>query len=528
MLKVRSRGPVSLRRPVPPASEVLLDDSLALQQARDLLEGKARLLNHEVSMSPPVGWTEQCDYLRAYALHAFEYLESLRYLVRSDPSRKLQAVSCGRALIQDWVSRHPYPAQPGWEPYPTSLRLTYWSRFLSDFPESANAPVLNSMKRQLLVLSDNVEHDLANNHVIENLAGILLAGSLLAGNSRIRRSVSYALTHFMRVLGEQLAPDGSLAERSAMYHCLVLSRLLMLQPPARAGVLRLPGLDAMIERMLEALRGYLLPDGSLPHLHDSTCGVAPVAHRLFAAAGKNPLPRHDKIHQVGGLVVFRSGRWYCVVDAAGPAPSHNPAHVHACAGAFVLYRNDRKLITDPGVSTYRRGPRRTWERSTVAHNALCVDATDQSEVFAGFRIGRRAKVSRHIETHRDGTTRISVRHDGYRRLAEPVEHMREFSAREDSLVVRDVLHGRGKHTVSLLLTLAPGISPRPLANGWQLDARGTILRVEWGPSATVRTVDTTVSQGFCHTCSTTGLMLTAEVSLPWQGALKFFIVRPEG
>ena len=64
-------------------------------------------------------------------------------------------------------------------------------------------------------------------------------------------------------------------------------------------------------------------------------------------------------------------------------------------------------VVDPGVSTYV-GPRRQWERSTAAHNTVCLNGHDHSEVWGSFRAGALARsASPTVSTH-GGVTRIEA------------------------------------------------------------------------------------------------------------------------
>ena len=57
------------------------------------------------------------------------------------------------------------------------------------------------------------------------------------------------------------------------------------------------------------------------------------------------------------------------------------------------------MVTDVGVSTYEKNERRHLERSTASHN--CISWGDNSsDVWSGFRVGRRANVKLLQDTNR--------------------------------------------------------------------------------------------------------------------------------
>ena len=158
-----------------------------------------------------------------------------------------------------------------------------------------------------------------------------------------------------------------------------------------------------------------------------------------------------------GYVVLRHAGDQLVVDAGPVAPRHLPPHAHADVLSFVLWADGRPLVVDPGSFTYT-GPLRDTFRGTAAHNTVEVDGTDQCELWGDFRAAFLPRVARlDISAHADLTI-VAARHDGYRRLSDPVVHERWFCwIPRDGLVVVDVLHARRAHRAISRLHLAPGV-----------------------------------------------------------------------
>ena len=48
------------------------------------------------------------------------------------------------------------------------------------------------------------------------------------------------------------------------------------------------------------------------------------------------------------------------------------------------------MLVNTGISQYGEGKERNRQRSTAAHNTVEVDGENSSEVWAGFRVARRA------------------------------------------------------------------------------------------------------------------------------------------
>jgi len=112
-----------------------------------------------------------------------------------------------------------------------------------------------------------------------------------------------------------------------------------------------------------------------------------------------------------GYVVLRNGRAQCTIDAGDPCPPDLPAHAQADCLSFELAVDGRRVVVDPGTTTYD-GAQRAWERSTSAHNTVTIDGANQTEVWGSFRAGRLAPAHLdHVETGENPL--VVAHHTGY-------------------------------------------------------------------------------------------------------------------
>jgi uncharacterized heparinase superfamily protein len=150
-----------------------------------------------------------------------------------------------------------------------------------------------------------------------------------------------------------------------------------------------------------------------------------------------------------------------IADCGPPGPDDLPAHVHADALSFELSIGEQRVFVDGGVFDYNAGPLRTRLRGTSAHNTVQVDGQDQSEVYAAFRVGHRARVRlRHAAP---GT--LVAEHDGYARLG--VRHERRIDAFAGrGWRILDTLMGTGEHTADARLRLHPALQFRAGVGEW--------------------------------------------------------------
>ena len=236
-----------------------------------------------------------------YHLNYCDFL-NLDLRAPNDPAGAALRAAVGIAL--DWCEQNSSGSEPGWEPYPLSLRVVNWLKFLARNAARmealgeglALARLLASLRAQVLALERRLEKDLLANHLLKNIKALIFASALLeAPESRRWWAKGWKLLR--REIGEQVLPDGGHFERSPMYHALVLEDLLDIQclglsQPACAEtsagrpateVANCIGLVAeTVVRMAAYLRRILHPDGEIPLFNDSALGVARPSRELLA------------------------------------------------------------------------------------------------------------------------------------------------------------------------------------------------------------------------------------------------------
>jgi uncharacterized heparinase superfamily protein len=99
-----------------------------------------------------------------------------------------------------------------------------------------------------------------------------------------------------------------------------------------------------------------------------------------------------------------------------------------------------RMITDTGIGTYEVGTRRSYDRSTAAHNTVEIAGQDSAEVWGGFRVGRRVTpevLEWSGESASESGMYLMVRHDGYKHLTCNAVHSRSFRWAGESLEIQD-------------------------------------------------------------------------------------------
>jgi len=350
--------------------------------------------------------------------------------------------------IANWIAENPVGQGAGWEPYPLSLRIVNWIKWLLDGGK-ATAQAAESLAAQADYLSRRVEYHLLGNHVFANAKALVFAGTFFSEDRWLRKG----LRILAREVAEQILADGGHFERSPMYHCLVLEDVLDLTNLGRAYPGLLPDWSEPAGRMLGWLRLMLHQDGRISFFNDSTFGVAPEPTELFSYAKRLGVAPATVPLSESGYVRLEGGGTVVLFDAGEIGPDYQPGHAHADTLSFEVSHQGRRLLVNTGISTYEAGTERQRQRGTAAHNTVRVDGIDQSELWKSFRVGRRA---RPLDLKTDGRTWVEAAHDGYCRLKEPVIHRRRLELKTDRLVIIDRLEGEGRHLVECYYHLHPG------------------------------------------------------------------------
>jgi hypothetical protein len=160
-----------------------------------------------------------------------------------------------------------------------------------------------------------------------------------------------------------------------------------------------------------------------------------------------------------------------MLDVAPVGPDYLPGHAHADTLSFELSLQGRLFIVNGGTSCYGTSARRLEERGTAAHSTLQVAGQNSSEVWSGFRVGRRA---RPLDVQVDAA-HVSASHDGYRWLQGKPLHTRAWRFVENGLEVEDWISAPGLSAVARY-HLAPGLTLQPVSpNLWRVMVNSELL-----------------------------------------------------
>ena len=410
-----------------------------------------------------VGWDDpQLGLLWRYNLHYFDDLNAAGAEGRRD---------LHRSLMGRWMADNPAGRGTAWAPYPTSLRVANWIKlFLGGF--DPDAALLDSLATQVRWLGQRLEWHVLGNHLFVNAKALIMAGLFFDGDEAAGW-LADGICILERELPEQILTDGGQFERSTMYHALAVDDVLDLLQVVRACGADIAGsvgvearqlavtLTGRMPAMLRWLACMSHPDGRIASFNDAAVGIAPPNDELWRVAGalglSVPTPPTDGVTVLAdsGYVRVQRGAAVGIVDVAPIGPDYLLAHAHADTLTFEVSVRGRRLVVNGGTSRYGTSPERVRERGTAAHNTVEIAGQDSSEVWSGFRVGRRARVT---GVAVDGW-QVQGAHDGYRFLPGAPVHRRHWLWEPDAVTVTDTVSSASSSSTAALARfhLAPGL-----------------------------------------------------------------------
>jgi len=404
------------------------------------IENKFKFLNLEKKFTTAIDWNfSEYGRLWTYNLTYFDFLHQ-KSITKKE----------GLILMHDFIDQSA-TLNDALEPFPISLRGINWVKFLAN-QNIIDSRINDSLFAQYHILLENLEYHLLGNHLLEN-GFSLLFGAYYFQDERFYITAKKILSAELK---EQILSDGAHFELSPMYHQTMLFRILDCINLVKNNSWKTDELLALLESKASVMLGWLetitYANGSIPLLNDSTNGIAPTSHDLFAYALLQGIYSTKLPLQVSGYRKIVKDHYECIIDVGNIGPDYIPGHAHSDTFNFELHIDEKAIIVDTGLSTYETNIQRTSERSTAAHNTVVIDRKEQSEVWGGFRVAKRAKVIRLIENHDS----IEATHDGYLKIG--ALHTRKFSFDTHKITIEDMIKGKKLHQCIAYLHCHPDVT----------------------------------------------------------------------
>jgi len=415
-------------------------------------DNKFNFLNHIGKLNSSEDWNNpKYDKLWLYNLHYFDYIQSKNADEESSNYHN---------LINRWIIENQPGQGNGWEPYPLSLRLVNWIKWLM----SGNYPpdmMLHSMAVQARYLGKRCEHHLLGNHLFVNGKALLFAGLFFKG-----KEADEWFAKGQKIINceiaEQILEDGGNFERSPMYHAIFLEDILDIinllktfnHPVSNE-------LSELVVPMFVWLEAMSHPDGEVSFFNDSAIGISSSYRQLKAYAVrlevkvKDEGPGRLSVFKDSGYIRVNNDNLAAILDLAPVGPDYIPGHAHADSLSFELSLYGRRCFVNSGTSLYGASSERVRQRGTAAHNTLVVDGENSSEVWGGFRVARRAYIVGVSVEETENEISIYGEHTGYTRLSGSPVHKRKWQFFSDKLIITDQIASKQSHRAAVYFHFHP-------------------------------------------------------------------------
>lgn len=404
-------------------------------------------LNQTHQVNNAEAWNNpELPKLWLYNLHYFDDLNARDAQARQEWHQQ---------LIHRWIVENPPTFGNAWEPYPSSLRIVNWIKWVL-VGNSLDKAVIQSLYLQARWLSLRIEWHLLGNHLLANAKALIFAGVFFSGDEA-RAWLKSGLQMYQEQIPEQILADGMHFELSPMYHAIILEDILDILNLSQAYPNQFEEsfidlLQVSAQKMLVAHKALIHPDGQISFFNDAAFDIAASDDQLNTYAqslGIQPASNLANIeyqntnhlslsHLTDAGYVRLEGPNACAfLDIGAIGPDYLPGHAHADSLSFELSVFNQRVIVNGGTSSYSAQDIRAYERSTAAHSTVEVDGQSSSEVWGQFRVAKRAYPQDFFMEKLDDGLRVSCSHNGYTRLISSAIHTRVWQMDKNTLSVED-------------------------------------------------------------------------------------------
>ena len=452
-------------------------------------------LNIPHNFSNQIDWNHNgYGKLWTYNLNYFDFL-----------NQKNISKEIGIQLIQDYIKNDAF-LKDGKEPYPISLRGVNWIKFLSN--NQVKDELINTiLYSHYLILFKNLEYHLLGNHLLEN------AFSLLFGAYYFQDEKFYAKSKKLLIseLNEQVLSDGAHYELSPMYHQILFCRLLdcinliKLNSSWKKDNL-ISFLEGKALLMNSWLKNITYNNGEIPMVNDATYAIAPQSNELFSYAEEIGITDQQIPFSDSGYRKIRANNFELFIDVGNVGPDYQPGHAHSDTFNFELIKNGHPIFVDTGISTYEKNAVRQFERATHSHNTVKIGDQEQTQVWGGFRVAERAKITRLIEKNNF----IEASHNGY--LRDGYTQTRSFLWDSDFVVINDKINRSTQFNAKAFFHFHSSIKrPSVDENMIRLKSSGVIIEFEGASNIILESYQ--LSEGFNKTTKAYKVVVVFDQSL---------------
>ena len=403
--------------------------------------------------------------LLIYNLHYFDYLND--HKINNFYSTKK------KQHIYEWIEYIKIkPNSFGLDPYPTSLRITNWIKWIIEC--EINDEVINrSLYSQLCYLEGYIEYNILANHLIAN-AKALIFGGLFFNSSRSELIYKKGIKLLMSEIKNQILDDGGHFEQSPMYHNIILEDILdvynILKSNKKFYEIRKLKLKSNITKMLKFSYFTSHPDYKVSFFNDSCFEISSKFPELFKYASQLNILKKINYNKstfvdfpLSGYSIFKNKIFYLIYDRADIKSDYQAGHTHADVLSFELSFLNNRFLVNSGINTYENNKLRHKQRGSKNHNTLVVNDTNSTNVWHSFRTGNRAKILNKKNTINKNFIILEGSHDGYINKFN-TEHTRSLIVNKTTFTVNDYISSHKNVDILIYFHFFEGLNFKKISN----------------------------------------------------------------
>ena len=424
-----------------------------------VLDNQITFLNREIDFGSKIEWNKKelnrGTKLWKLNLHYHDFLFDIA--LKSSTSSDKKYLNYLIKTINEWIEENPIGTKgyggDNWNSYCLSLRIVSWIKIyllLEDvFPNDFKKRFIESLWIQGAFLYDNLELDILGNHLIKNYKALHYLANFFNTEKYKKRAEKLYQNH----IAKQFTASGMHEELSPMYSAIILEDLIEVYL-----ITNNRHLETLIHKQYQCLNYLIGTDNKFSYFNDSInkngiefVQLKDLYNKVFLA--KNTIKK-ECYFNFDGYLGFENSKEKLIFDAGDVVKGNQPGHGHCDALSFEYFRGKEKLFTNSGLYEYNSGERRVYSRSTKAHNTLCFNNLEQSEIWSSFRMARGAKVNFELQELTTDTLEVTGSVEGFD-FEQTIRHKRIFIKKENFLQTTDTLETDTKEDSEIFFHLMP-------------------------------------------------------------------------
>tara|TARA_B100000886_G_scaffold340385_1_gene309621 strand:+ start:16018 stop:17805 length:1788 start_codon:yes stop_codon:yes gene_type:complete len=428
-------------------------------------------------------------------------LHRWNWLLYSSSKKKQINHKDGMNLVRSWFSvMGVLPSGDAGESYTTAERLSnisLFSRELSGSWHEIPDDIQNALNIKIKFLAHRLEilPGLTGNHIINNARALLLSGYACKNDN----AITLARTILEVYLPKVIDVNGFLIEGSSHYQLLICRWLLEMRFISEElnDDETLEILKEYIKKVIKASNFFLIGKGNnkiIPLIGDispdcdpqwllnmSESALNPYASNmtkgklkknntgwssLFSDFRNNPNYKwHDLSNSFNFWNCFENSGWFrldykgwsAIWHAEPSSGSCVASHAHHDLCSFVLYKDGKEIIIDPGRYNYDNSEIGKYGMTAKSHSTILLNGCPPALSRRDFKIPKSYRQSDIKVSHliNEDTHSVTISHNGFKRISSNIQiHTRRFMFNEDSVKITDNIEGEGNQKLDILFQIS--------------------------------------------------------------------------